>query len=142
MIRYIPILVLMSLLASCKKEISPDNVFLQQYFEQNVLNRNFVITLANDHDQDITTQYEGYVFRLLKNDFYHGVLKVTKGSDVYEGTWRCNEDYGKLTIALPDPPEEFAFLVRDWRFTSKDLPVLKFAPWGFDESTVLNLTRQ
>lgn len=136
------IFVMICSLASCKKKISPDNVFLQQYFEQNVLGREFVITLAKDHDQDITADYKGYIFKLVKDDFYHGPLEITRAGSVYEGTWRCDEDFGKLTITLPDSPAEFAFIDREWRFTSKDLPVLKLTPWVGHNSAALNLTRQ
>lgn len=130
------------ILVSCKKEIKPDNIFLEQFFEQNVLNRDFKITYAYNMDVEITDQYAGYVIRLLKADYYHGPLKMTKGSEVYEGTWKCNEDYGKLTISLPASPPEFQFLSREWRFTSKQLPELKLAPWGSQDSIAVNLLRQ
>ncbi|MDQ6762561.1 MAG: hypothetical protein M3015_08025 [Bacteroidota bacterium] len=136
----IPALVIFT---SCKK--LADRVTetqLEKYFETNVLNRDFIITLATDSTADFTTDYNGYVFVLLKTDYYHGPLKVTKGTNVYLGTWMANEDFGKLDISLPDMPPEFIFLTRSWRFTSKNLPTLKFAPWGSNAPIELNMYRQ
>lgn len=130
------------LVTSCKKPQVKGNALFEQYFEANILNRNFIITLAENNSVDITSSYKGYVFVLLKTDMYHGPLKVTLNASVFEGTWKCNDDYSKLTISLPSVPPEFVFLKRDWKFTSKSLPTLKFAPWGTTESIALNMTQQ
>lgn len=114
----------------------------QKLFEENILNREFIISYAIDHGDIRTSVYKGFKFILFKNDYYHGPLKATKDGQVYEGTWRANEDYGKLTISLPGYPEEFKFLTRDWRFLSKKIPVLKLSPWGEDESIIIHLTRK
>ncbi len=127
---------------SCKKSGSSGNPLLEQYFEQNILNQNFVVSLATDNNTDLTSKYNGYIFVLLKTDFYNGPLKATKNNVSYEGTWSSNDDYSKLIITLPNPPLEFVFLSREWRFTSKSLPVLKLAPWGSSDPVVLNMTRQ
>ncbi|MEO6288346.1 MAG: hypothetical protein ABIO76_00405, partial [Ginsengibacter sp.] len=105
--------------ASCKKATDlAGNPLLQNYFESNVLNRNFIVSLASDNSTDITSTYSSYVFVLQKTDYYHGPLKATSGSNVYTGTWSSNDDFSKLDITLPVPPDEFAFLSRAWRFTS------------------------
>ncbi len=128
---------------SCKKNgDSGGSVFLEQYFESNVLNRNFTVSLAQDNGTDITANYNGYVFVLLKTDFYHGPLQATKDGVTATGTWSCNDDYGKLTITLPDTPSEFKFLTRAWRFTSKNLPTMELAPWGSSAPVVLHMHRQ
>ena len=129
-------------LSGCKKPDVKDNTVLEQYFETNILNRNFVVSYAKDNANDITSSYEGYIFVLLKTDMYHGPLKVINGNREFSGSWSSNEDYGKLTIKLPGTPPEFAFLTRDWRFTSKALPVLKLAPWGSVADTEVHMTRQ
>ena len=139
------ILLLLSFLIlcnSCKKSIGDNNPLLEKYFETNILNTNFIVSLAKDNGMDITTNYNGYIFVLLKTDFYHGPMKVTKNGIVYDGTWISNSDYSKLTITLPNSPPEFAFLTREWRFTSKNLPTLKFAPWGSNAPVELNMLRQ
>jgi hypothetical protein len=138
----VSLLALILLCASCGKQSPQDLLPLQQFFETNILNRDYKVTLAQDVSGDITDEYDGYVFRLLKTDFYHGPLKVTKGSTVYNGTWSCDNDYGKLTIALPDSPEIFQFLTRDWKFLKKDIPTLQLAPWGTTESIQLNMTQK
>ena len=132
---------------SCKK--SPGgadytNALLQQYFETNVLNRDFIVSLATDSGKDNTAQYNGYIFRLTKNTLSDGPIIGTKNGTSYTGTWSCNEDYSKLTINItqPAPPAEFIFLNRQWRFTSKDLPVMKLAPWGTTDPKVLYMQRQ
>lgn len=131
------------LFASCKKAGDlVDNPLLQQYFETNVLNRDFTVSLATDNSTDLTPNYTGYTFVLLKTDNYHGPLKATIGSTVYMGTWSSNEDYSKLDISLPVPPQEFTFLNRAWRFTSKSFPTLKLSPWGSTEALVLHMYRQ
>ncbi len=128
---------------SCKKLADQvTQTQLEKYFEANVLNRDFIITVATDSSSDLTPNYSGYVFVLLKTDYYHGPLRVTKGSNVYMGSWVANEDFGKLDISLPDPPAEFAFLTRSWRFTSKNLPILKLAPWGSNAPIALTMYRQ
>lgn len=130
------------LVTSCKKSAEGGNALLERYFEDNVLNRNFVVTLAKDNSTNLTPNYNGYIFVLLKTDFYHGPLKATKNNITYEGTWSSNDDYSKLTIVLPATPSEFGFLTRAWRFTSKSLPVLKLAPWYSRDPIELNMTRQ
>lgn len=127
---------------SCGKERPNDLLPLQQFFETNILNRDYIVSLAKDASGDITGEYEGYVFRLLKTDYYHGTLKVTKDGTVYEGTWRCDNDYGKLTIDLPASPGVFAFLTGDWRFLKKDIPTLQLAPWGSADQVQLNMTQK
>lgn len=127
---------------SCGKPSPKDLLPLQQFFETNILNRNYVVSLAQDSTGDITSQYSGYVFILRKTDFYHGPLEVSKGSNHYTGSWACDNDYGKLTITLPTAPEEFQFLTRDWRFVKKDIPTLQLAPWGAETLLKLNMTQQ
>lgn len=127
---------------SCKKGILSGGTTAEQLFENNVLNRNFVVTYATDNGVDITTQYNGYTFFLLKTDFYHGPLQATKNSVLVTGSWSSNEDYSKLVISLPDTPSEFVFLNRPWRFTSKGVPLLKLAPWGSSDPVVLHMLRQ
>ena len=140
-----PLILLLLLLMSpsCKKNgDSGTNALLEQYFETNVLNRNFTVSLAQDNGTDLTANYNGYVFVLLKTDFYHGPLQATKSGTIYTGTWSSNNDYSKLVITLPNPPSEFGFLSRDWRFTSKNFPTLELAPWGSTEALVLYMLRQ
>ena len=131
------------LFTSCKKAGDlVNNPLLEQYFETNVLNRDFTVSLATDSNTDLTPNYTGYVFVLLKTDFYHGPLRATMGNTVYMGTWSSNADYSKLDISLTVPPPEFAFLSRSWRFTSKSFPTLKLSPWGSTEALVLHMYRQ
>lgn len=145
--RYI-IAVLLSILllaGSCKKaqeDFTED--ILQQYFEQNILNRDFSVKLATDDTTDITSQFDGYYFRLLKNTNYDGPMTASKNSTViYTGTWTSNEDFGKLTINITQPstPAEFIFLNRAWRFTEKAIPVMKLAPYGSSTPLVLHMER-
>jgi len=143
MMKNFPLIVFMFLLigGSCKSK-SERIAQWEEYFETNVLNRNFTVSLAQDNGTDLTTNYTGYTFVLLKTDFYHGPLQATKGGSMYTGTWSCNEDYSKLIITLSNPPSEFAFLSRGWKFTSKKFPTLKLAPWGSSEALVLYMFRQ
>ncbi len=144
MVKYFYFFILSFLLlnTSCKKSADPNNPFLQQLFETNVLNRNFTVSLAKDNTTDLTANYSGYIFVLLKTDFYHGPLQATKNGTTYTGTWSSNADYSKLTIVLPVPPSEFSFLSREWRFTSKSFPTLELAPWGSTNPLVLHMYRQ
>ena len=129
--------------SSCKKTTTtnPANV-LEQYFDANILNRNFIVNLATDHSTDITANYNGYTFKLIKTDYYHGPISVAFGTNMFAGTWSCNDDYSKLIINLPSTPSIFAFLTREWRFTSKNIPQLEFAPWGSTEPVVLHILQQ
>ncbi|MEP6583341.1 MAG: hypothetical protein ABJA90_03700 [Ginsengibacter sp.] len=131
------------LFTSCKKSGDlVNNPLLEQYFETNILNRDFTVSLATDNNTDLTPNYIGYIFVLLKTDFYHGPLKATIGNTVYMGTWSSNEDYSKLDISLSAPPAEFTFLSRAWKFTSKSFPTMKLSPWGSTEALVLHMYRQ
>ena len=144
MIKNFPLILLLLLInPSCKKNgDSGTNALLEQYFETNVLNRNFTVSLAQDNGTDLTANYSGYVFVLLKTDFYHGPLQATKSGTIYNGTWSSNNDYSKLVITLSSPPSEFGFLSREWKFTSKNFPTLKLAPWGSSQALVLYMYRQ
>jgi hypothetical protein len=130
------------LFAACKKGIGDNNPLLEKYFETNILTRNFVVSLAKDSTSDMTANYNGYIFVLLKEDLYHGPMTAQKDGLIYDGTWSSNSDYSKLIITLPAAPPEFKFLTRSWRFTSKNLPTLKLAPWGSDDPVVLNMLRK
>ncbi len=132
------------LLQSCKKDAPAPTVdLLQQYFEENVLNRDFKVSLATDNGTNLTTQYSGWVFRLLKNTFIDGPMTAANNGQTYSGTWSCTEDYGKLTINITQPsiPAGFPFLNRAWRFTKKDIPTMELAPWGSTAPIVLHMRR-
>jgi hypothetical protein len=130
--------------SSCKKSIETvqENI-LEQYFEQNILNRDFRVKLATDTGTDLTLNYDGYLFKLLKNTLYDGEMTGTKNSMVYHGHWSSNADYSKLTIIFetPAPPVEFDFIMRSWRFTRKAVPVMELAPWGTTDPKILHMER-
>jgi hypothetical protein len=135
---------LILLLQNCSKNgPTPTEDLYQQYFEQNVLNSDFVVSLADDNGTIITSQYTGWVFKLFKNTYYDGPMTAIKNGVTYTGTWTCSADYGKLTISLIQPTvaTEFIFLNRSWRFTKKELPVMEFAPWGSTAPTKLFMRR-
>jgi len=132
------------LAASCKKtkdKITQD--ILQEYFDNNILNRDFKVKLATDNGTDLTSQYDGETFRLLKNSNYDGPMTGIKNGVTYTGTWSCNEDFSKLTINITQPttPSEFGFLNRAWKFTKKAVPVMELAPWGTTNPLVLHMER-
>ncbi len=134
------------LCTSCKKLalLTADQSTLEKYFADNVLNRNFVVDFASDSSVDKTNLYNGYNFVLTKTtSFYEGNMTGTKDGVTYSGTWSTTTDYSKLVINLESPtiPAEFVFLNRSWRFTKKDVPVLKLAPWGSTEPKVLYMRR-
>ena len=145
MMKNFPLILFLLLLVSpsCKKNGDPaTNPLLEAYFETNVLNTDYTVSFAQDNGTELTANYSGYVFRLLKTDYYHGPLEVRKGGSTFTGTWSSNNDYSKLVITLSNPPVEFGFLSRAWRFTSKALPTLKLAPWGSSDALVLYMLRQ
>lgn len=137
----LPILLISICFVSCKKEKN-SGTFGEKMFEKQILNQKFVVSLAEDHGLSLTANYTGCVFILQKTDYYHGPLQASKNGRTYIGSWKANDDYGKLTITLPSPPDEFGFLSRDWRFKSKNLPTLKLAPWGQPDGISVNMTRQ
>lgn len=117
---------------------------LEQYFEQTILNSDFTIQYAKDRGTDITNQYNGFVFRLLKNTYYDGPMTAVVNGTTYTGTWSCTSDFGKLTIDFEpgNSPPELAFVSRSWRFIQKAIPLMKFGPWGSTEATELHMLRQ
>lgn len=132
------------LLSGCSKSAieQAQQSTLQKYFEDNFLDRNYTVHLATDNGADLTAQYSGYVFRLIKGTSFDGPVTATKNSTVYNGSWSSNADYSKLTIGLPSSVPEFVFLIREWRFTRKGIPILELAPWGTTEPKVLHIERQ
>jgi hypothetical protein len=133
------------LLSSCKKAIEQiQETTLQKYFEDNILNRQFVVELASDTATIKTGDFAGYEFVLKKgSDLLGGPMTGTKAGVTYTGTWTSNEDYGKLVISLnaPAPPAYFNFINRSWRFTKKSLPIMELAPWGSTDPKILHMRR-
>lgn len=134
------------LATSCKKvkdKITQD--ILQEYFDENILNRDFRVKLATDNGTDHTSEYADEVFRLLKTTNYEGPMTAIKNGVTYTGNWTCNEDFSKLTISITQPsatlPTEFTFLNRAWRFTKKAVPVMELAPWGNLNPQILHMER-
>lgn len=139
--------ILIFLLFACslgcgKPTATNDGTPLEKYFEDNVLNRDFTVNFASDNGVDLTSNYNGYLFKMTKTDYYHGPAEARIGTTSYLGTWSSNDDYSKLVITLPATPAPFVFLSREWRFTSKALPQLKLAPWGSADPLVLHMLRQ
>jgi hypothetical protein len=115
--------------------------YAQQQFEDNILNKNFRVNLATDNGVDLTPQFSGYTFVLLKSTYTNGPMTAVKNAVTYNGTWSCNEDYSKLVITFPSTPTEFDFINREWKFTKKSLPIMELAPWGTLEPKVLHMER-
>jgi len=130
-------------LNSCSKNVIEE---IQQnqaenYFEKNILGNNFRVKLATDNGADITSQFSGFTYVLIKGTLLDGPMTATKNGATYNGTWAANADYSKLTISFPSAPPEFVFLNRDWKFTKKALPVMELAPWGTLEPKVLHMEK-
>lgn len=131
---------------SCKKLelLTGNQSVLEQYFSDNVLNRNFVVDFASDNGTDITSQYKDYNFVLSKgSSVYGGKLTGTKNGVSYDGSWSTTDDFSRLVIDLSKSgnPNEFIFLNRTWKFTKKTPPVLQLEPYGSAEDKVLYMRR-
>ena len=136
----------------CKKTAETQTESLvQQIFEQNILNRDFIVNYAANisgtDTANITSDYNGYVFRLEKNTATNsntdGPMNAKlNGNVVCTGTWSCTEEYGKLGINLITPTiAGFDFINRDWKFTEKAFPIMKLAPWGAASPKILYMER-
>ncbi len=132
---------LLLLLSSCKKNSVIAQSLAEQYFEQNILTKTFIVQLATDSSKDITAQFSDYNFVLTKTTALNGPLSASNGTVTVTGTWSSNSDYSQLVISLPNTPTDFTFLSRAWKFTSKALPVLQLAPWGTTDPKVLYMQR-
>jgi len=142
-IMYVAALSLLFFIAGCSKSAveTAQTTYLQQQFEDNILNKNFRVHLAVDNGVDLTTQYTGYTYVLYKSTYFNGPMTAVKSGITYNGTWSSNDDYSKLVITFPSTPAEFVFLNRDWKFTKKALPIMELAPWGTLEPKVLHMER-
>lgn len=129
--------------SGCSKSAieAAQTTYAQQQFEDNILNKNFRVYLATDNGADLTAQYTGYTYLLLKSTYYNGPMTAVKNGITYNGTWSSNDDYSKLVITFPSTPAEFIFLNREWKFTKKALPIMELAPWGTLEPKVLHMER-
>jgi hypothetical protein len=133
---------LLLLLTGCKKAIEQKQQdILQQYFEENILNRDFKVKLATDNGTDLTAQFDGFTYRLTKNTLLDGPMTATNSLFTFTGTWSSNADYSKLVINLPTTIPSFSFLNREWRFAKKAIPVMELSPWGTTEPKVLHMER-
>lgn len=133
------------LLFGCKKTIEniTENT-LKKQFEDNILNKTFIVDLATDSGFNKTSEYTGYDFVLSKTtSYFDGQMTGTKAGIIYTGTWSCNDDFSKLVININSPsiPAEFVFLNRAWKFTKKALPVMELSPWGSTDPKVLHMRR-
>ena len=137
------IIAIVLLLSGCSKSalIAANKSLLEQYFEENILNRDFAVALATDSTANLTSQFSGYTFKLNENTLRDGSMTATMGSTVYNGSWSANDDYSKLVITLPNSVTAFTFLTREWKFTKKAIPVMELAPWGTTEPKVLHMQR-
>ena len=133
------------LLVSCKKKVEDiSQQTLQEYFEETILNKNFIVEYAKDTAADITANYIADTFIMKKGaTYYDGVMTGKNGAITYTGTWSSNEDYSRLVINInsPAPPSTYTFLNRPWKFTKKSLPVMELAPWGTTDPKVLHMRR-
>jgi hypothetical protein len=134
------------LCAGCKKTLAAlgNKSALQEYFDEEILNRTFVVDLATDSTVDITNRYAGYKFILTRtSSFIDGPMIGYLDADTIRGTWTSSDDYGFLTINLNTPvtPTSFVFLNRKWRFVRKDVPIMQLAPYGTLDPKVLNMRR-
>lgn len=145
--RYYIVLLLAAalLLGSCKKKVEDiSQQTLQQYFEEQFLNKNYIVEYASDNTTDITSNYSNDTFVLKKGStYYGGEMTGSKAGVTYTGTWNSNEDYSKLDINIntPTPPSEYGFLNRSWRFAKKSIPVMELSPWGSTDPKVLHMRR-
>jgi hypothetical protein len=127
---------------SCKKSNPATDgggtgTLIERLFETNVLNQNFIVSLATADGTDITAQYSGFTFKMLKTDYYKGPMEASKDGNTYTGTWSSNSDYSKLVITLPNSPAPFIFLTRSWKFTKKDFDQMELAPWVSSEGALV-----
>lgn len=133
------------LLSSCKKKVEDiSQQTLQEYFEETILNKNFIVEYAKDTAEVITGDYFADTFVMKKGStYYDGVMTGKNGGITYTGTWSSNEDYSRLVINInsPVPPSSYTFLNRPWRFTKKSLPIMELAPWGTTDPKVLHMRR-
>ncbi|MFZ1784531.1 MAG: hypothetical protein WAU23_04965 [Ferruginibacter sp.] len=134
-------LTMLMVINGCAKEAieAAQATYAQQQFEDNILNKNFRVHLATDNGLDLTPQYTGYTYVLYKGTYFNGAMTAVKNGVTYNGSWSSNDDYSKLTISFPSTPAEFVFLIREWRFTKKSLPIMELAPWGTTEPKVLHM---
>jgi len=133
------------LLGSCKKKVEDiTQQTIQEYFEETILNKNFIVEFAKDTGADITDNYYADTFIMKKGStYYDGVMTGKNGAIIYTGTWSSNEDYSRLVINIntPTPPAAYTFLNRPWRFTKKSLPIMELAPWGTTDPKILHMRR-
>ncbi len=133
-------------ITNCKKLalLTKDPTAIEQFFEENVLNKNFVVNFASDNSNDITSTLSDYTFSFSKTtSFYEGTVKATKNGTVYNGTWSSNSDFSKLVINITNPtiPPELVFVNRAWKFTKKDPEIMKLAPWDDNSAKILYIKR-
>jgi hypothetical protein len=112
------------------------------FVDNNFVNKDLSVHLAVDNGTTVTTQYNGYTFRFTKNSATGGTVSVSNTLLNYSGTWSTSTDHTTITMALPTPPNEFAFLNRQWKFTKYSTPIMELAPNASGDSKVLHFQIQ
>ena len=85
----LPVMILLTAVTGCGKKAveAAQASYLQQQFEDNILNKNFRVQLATDTAVDLTSQYTGYTYVLYKSTYYNGPMTAVKNGVTYNGTW-------------------------------------------------------
>jgi hypothetical protein len=112
------------------------------FFDNNFINKDLAVHLAVDNGTTVTSQFNGYVLRFSKNAATSGSVSISNTLISYPGTWSTTADHTTLTIVMPTPPNAFAFLNRQWKFTSYTTPIMELAPATSGDSKVLHFEVQ
>jgi hypothetical protein len=130
-------------LPNCSKsDSSPAPVDPINFFDNNFINKDLIIHLATDNGTTITSQYNGYILRFAKNAATSGSVSISNTLVSYPGTWTTTADHTTVTIVMPTPPNEFAFLNRQWKFTHYSIPIMELAPVASGDNKVLHFEVQ
>lgn len=70
----------------------------------------WIITLLTDNDDDLTTQYNGYVFTFNPN----GTVTAVRGNSTHQGTWEIDDDDDGIELELDFNATPIDELGDDW----------------------------
>ncbi len=84
----------------------------------------WVISKSTKDGQDITSNFEGYVFDFVDG----GLLTATKGGSVIKGNWSRVQDSGKTKLIISfDNPDYFREISEDWVIVKENAEVLELS---------------
>src|SRR5438045_2233911 len=102
------------LLTGCSKDTvdNPSTSTGHDYFVNNMLGKDLVVTSAVDNTTDITADFSGYTFHLTDTAALAGTISAANFVRTTIGVWSVDAAYSKITFSFPSPIPILNFMTK------------------------------